>query len=90
MMLTRDAVQTVIAMVRTASNGDSQGFEVLMPDTKEDAQRVLTMAIAVLDAVTTGPRQNAVLNQMTELAEAFGNDEMPRTDDETNGEEPEP
>lgn len=85
MMLTRDAVQTVIAMVRTASNGDSQGFEVLMPDTKEDAQRVLAMAIAVLDAVTSGPRQDKVLKQMTELAEAFGNDEMPTDDDEANG-----
>lgn len=86
-MFTREAVQSVIALVRTAHNQDLEGFELLMPDTLEDAQRLLSMSIAVLDAVTAGPKQDQVLNQMIQLAEGLGDGQMPEPDDEPDRDE---
>lgn len=78
-MFTREAVQSVIALVRTAHNQDLEAFELLMPDNLEDAQRLLTTSFAVLDAITAGPKQDQVLNDMIQLAEGLGDKKMPES-----------
>lgn len=57
-MKTRDAVLDIIALARTAQRVDLEAFQLLMPDNLKDSQRMLEVAVAILDAITSGPRQD--------------------------------
>jgi hypothetical protein len=74
---TRDAVQDIIAITRTAQRKDLEAFQLLMPDNLEDAQRMISTACAILDAITTGPRQEQLFAEMASHAEDFGERELP-------------
>lgn len=76
-MKTKEAVQDVVAMTRASYRHDKAGFDHLMPTTLEEAQLKLTMACALIDVLTTGPKQDGIMNQMLSLAETLGDKQTP-------------
>lgn len=81
-MKTKEAVQDVVAMTRAAHRNDSAGFNHLMPMTLEEAQLKLTMACALIDVLTAGPKQEEVMDQMINLAESLGDKRAPEPGDQ--------
>lgn len=67
-MTTTAAVQTIVALLRAAREGDLEAGELLLPRNLPEAQGLLMTAISVMEAVTAGPQQQHVLNHLIRQA----------------------
>ncbi|MDQ0755772.1 hypothetical protein [Arthrobacter sp. B3I4] len=84
-MKTAVVIEDIVEMVRLAhgGQGDPLMFELRLPNRLTTAQAYLTTAVAIIDALTSGPNQDAVLAGITKLGSEITTDtpQRPGEDD---------
>ncbi|MDV8146262.1 hypothetical protein [Arthrobacter sp. B10-11] len=66
-MQTSDVIKAIVEMVRSGHYDDGLTFDLHMPDDKDTLKGYVTIAVAIIDVLTSGPRQEEVLNEMLHL-----------------------